>query len=359
MEENQTLCYFLGANAPKGYYSRFDQLFSDREGSRCFLLKGGPGTGKSTMLKKIGTVLKEKGLSTEEIYCTADTASLDAVLTSDLRISVLDATLPHAVEPRYPGAYETTVSLSDCWDEKLLRENASEIRRLFDRNRELHEKARHYLSASALLFEEAAALSQNAIQPEKVSRTALRLCNREIGRKGGHRGEEKIRFLSAVTEDGVFMFEKTARLLADKIYVVEDDCGAVSRIFMNTVRRYALENGFDIVTCRCSLFPAERNEHIFIPSLRLGFMTSNKRHPVEGLPYRFIHARRFTDDKKAAQHKLRLRFTLRSATELIGEAAACMKEAKHVHDELEALYLPAMDFSKVEEKYQALLKKLE
>ena len=322
-------------------------------------MKGGPGTGKSTMLKKIGAVLKEKGLSTEEIYCTADIASLDAVLTSDRSISALDATLPHAVEPRYPGAYETTVSLSDCWDEKILRDRSGEIRRLFDRNRELHEKARHYLSAAALLFEEAAALSQSTVSAEKVGHTALRLCAREIGKKSGRRGEEKIRFLSAVTENGVFMFEKTAHLLADRIYVVEDDCGAVSRIFMNTVRRYALENGFDIITCRCSLFPAERNEHIFIPSLHLGFMTSNKRHPVEGLPYRSIHARRFVDEKKASAHKLRLRFTLRSATELIGEAAGCMKEAKRIHDELEALYLPAMDFSRVEEKYQEILQVLE
>ena len=75
--------FFLGANAPKGYYSRFDQLFSSSPEGKCFLLKGGPGTGKSTVLKKIAAVLKEIGLSTELIFCTADTDSLDAVITSD------------------------------------------------------------------------------------------------------------------------------------------------------------------------------------------------------------------------------------------------------------------------------------
>lgn len=359
MKTDKTLCFFLGANAPKGYYSRFDQLFHEKEGGRCFLLKGGPGTGKSTMLKTVADALKEKGVSIEKIYCPADTDSLDAVMTEDGMFSALDATLPHAVEPRYPGAYETVVTLSDCWDEEKLRHRSEEIRALFDRNRELHEKARHYLSAAAGLFEEASRLSQETIQPEKVVKSALRLCNREIGHKRGGKGSEKIRFLSAVTDKGVFFWEETAKLLADRIFVVEDEGGAVSRLFMNTVRRYALENGFSIVTGRCALFPAERNEHIFIPELRLGFMTSNKRHPVSEAPYRVIHARRFVDEKKAGKGKIRFRFTIRTGTELLREAATCMKEAKNVHDELERIYREAMDFSAVDEKAKELRKAVE
>ena len=118
-------CWFLGANAPKGYFSRFDQLFSASPKGRCFLIKGGPGTGKSTMLKKIAAVLKEKDPGTELIFCSADIDSLDAVITSDGMFSAADATLPHAVEPKYPGVYETVVSLSDCWDEKILRDEDS------------------------------------------------------------------------------------------------------------------------------------------------------------------------------------------------------------------------------------------
>ena len=120
-DQNEIPAWFLGANAPKGYYSKFDQLFSASPEGKCFLLKGGPGTGKSTMLKKISFVLKEKGLSTELIYCSADTDSLDAVMTSDGKIVAVDATLPHAVEPKYPGIYETVVTLSDCWNETVLK----------------------------------------------------------------------------------------------------------------------------------------------------------------------------------------------------------------------------------------------
>ncbi len=356
---NDMPCWFLGANAPKGYFSKFDQLFFAAPEGKCFLLKGGPGTGKSTVLKKIAAVLKEKGLSTELIYCSADTESLDAVMTSDGKIVAADATLPHAVEPKYPGVYETTVSLSDCWDEKTLREHGKEISVLFDSNRRLHEEARRYIAAAAGLFDEAARLGMDSIQQEKVAKSALRICAREFGKKTHRSGTEKQRFLSAVTDKGVFFFNKTPKNLCERIYLIDDEAGAVSRIFMSTVRKSALEHGLDIITCRCPIFPSEKIEHIFIPELKLGFMTGNKRHKFEISPFRIIHARRFFDERKYPKNKLRIRFALRSASNLIEEAVSCMKEAKTVHDELEAFYIKAMDFSKTEEKLCSVLKSIE
>ena len=174
-------CWFLGANAPKGYFSRFDQLFSASPKGRCFLIKGGPGTGKSTMLKKIAAVLKEKDPGTELIFCSADIDSLDAVITSDGMFSAADATLPHSIEPKYPGVYETTVDLSDCWDEKTLREHTKEISELFESNRRLHEEARRYVSAAANLIDEAAKIGAESLFVSKTEKAALRICRNEIG----------------------------------------------------------------------------------------------------------------------------------------------------------------------------------
>ncbi|MBR3962190.1 MAG: hypothetical protein IKK14_01545 [Oscillospiraceae bacterium] len=347
--------WFFGANAPKGYFTRFDQLFSEAPNGKCFLLKGGPGTGKSTMLKKIASVLMEKGLSTEVFYCSADPGSLDAVVTSDGKFVAVDATLPHAAEPKYPGAYEKTLDLSDCWNEKNLREHKKEIASLFDSNRRLHEEARRYLSAAANLLEEAGRLGAESLFFGKTENAALKICAREIGKKDKKRGTEKQRFLSAVTESGVVFMNRTPEILCERIFAFEDETGAASRIFMNTVRKYALENGFDVITCKCPLFPSEKTEHIFIPSLKLGFITSNKRHSADIKVKRTIHSSRFYDPKKYSRHKIRIRFALRLASSLIGEAALCMKEAKSLHDELEYFYIKEMDFSLVEEKTAKIL----
>lgn len=351
-------CFFLGANSPKGFYSKFDQLFNYENGCRCVLIKGGPGTGKSTVLKKIAEAFNNKGMSTELIYCTADTDSLDAVITEDCKFSVLDATPPHAVEPKYPGAYEEILDLSSCWNKDMLKNNAERIRKLFNLNRELHAGAKKYISAAAELLEEAARFSMETLLPEKIIRTASRICIKEFGKKRRCQGSEKLRFLSAVTDKGIFMLNNTPKTFCDKIYVIEDDCGAASRIFINTVRRMALDYGFNIITCRCGIFPGEKNEHIFIPEIRLGFMTSNRRHPVLAQPYRVIHAKRFSNEKQGGKNKLRIRFNLRTASELLGEASTCIKEAKAVHDELEKEYISAMDFEAVNRKTEEFLSTL-
>ncbi len=338
--------WFLGANSPKGYFSRFDQLFNAMPNCKYYLLKGGPGTGKSTMLKKIAAVLNEKGLSTELIFCSADADSLDAVMTSDGKFAAADATLPHSVEPKYPGAYETTICLSDFWNEDMLKENSEKIISLFNSNRKLHEESRRYIASAANLLDEATRLGMDCTKKEKVEKAATRICLREFGKKEHRKGTEKQRFLSAITDKGVLFLNQTPKILCEKIYAIEDDAGAVSRIFMSAVRKNALEHGFDIITCKCPVFPTEKIEHIFIPKLKLGFVTLNKRHILDINSKRIIHSGRFLDMTKYAQHKTKMRFALRLASNLINEAVICMKEAKLVHDELESYYIPAMDFSK-------------
>ncbi len=350
--------WFLGANTPKGYFSRFDQIFSESPNGKCFLLKGGPGTGKSTVLKKIASALNEKGTSTEIIYCSADTDSLDAVMSFDGKIAAADATLPHSVEPKYPGIYETTVDLSDCWNEEILLKHAKEITELFDLNRRLHEEARRYISAAANLIDEAAKIGAESLFVSKTEKAALRICRNEIGKGNKTRGTEKQRFLSAVTEKGVVFMNKTPKTLCERIYAFEDETGAASRVFMNTVRKYALENGLDIITCKCPIFPFEKTEHIFIPSRKIGFVTVNKRHKMDFPIMRTLHSARFYDRERYSGQKIKIRYALRLAKSLIDEASLRLKEAKAKHDELERFYIKAMDFSKVNEKFEKILEKI-
>ena len=44
---------FLGANTPKGFVSFFDELYNPYDNCSAYIIKGGPGTGKSTLMKAI------------------------------------------------------------------------------------------------------------------------------------------------------------------------------------------------------------------------------------------------------------------------------------------------------------------
>ena len=89
--------YFLGANAPTGFYSLYDHLIPPERARAVYILKGGPGCGKSTLMRKIGAWAEEAGLDTEYILCSGDPDSLDAVILPTLAVAIVDGTAPHVV----------------------------------------------------------------------------------------------------------------------------------------------------------------------------------------------------------------------------------------------------------------------
>ena len=80
------------------------------------VLKGSAGCGKSTMMRRIGEAMEERGEEVEYLHCSGDPASLDGVRFPRLRTAVVDGTAPHVVEPRYPAAVERYVDLGVCYD---------------------------------------------------------------------------------------------------------------------------------------------------------------------------------------------------------------------------------------------------
>ena len=108
MDENATVPrFFLGASTPGGFVSRYDQLGSPEDGWRQYLIKGGPGTGKSTLMKRVARQLDRRCGPIQYIHCSSDVDSLDALVLPQARVAVCDATPPHVLEPQYPGPLKT------------------------------------------------------------------------------------------------------------------------------------------------------------------------------------------------------------------------------------------------------------
>ena len=87
--------YFLGANSPTGFYSLYDQLLPPEQARAIYILKGGPGCGKSTLMRRVAAQAGEAGLAVERILCSGDPGSLDAVVIPELGVALVDGTAPH------------------------------------------------------------------------------------------------------------------------------------------------------------------------------------------------------------------------------------------------------------------------
>ncbi len=91
---------FLGAATPLG---AVDYVPGLTEGLKRYLLKGRPGSGKSTMLKKLAAAAAERGFDSEIYHCGFDPNSLDMVVVRELGFAIFDSTAPHEYFPDRPS----------------------------------------------------------------------------------------------------------------------------------------------------------------------------------------------------------------------------------------------------------------
>ena len=92
---------FFGSMVPGENVNFIDNLTEGFE-KRIFI-KGRPGTGKSTLLKKVRSDANAAGFDTETYLCSFDPQSLDMVIIRELSVCIFDSTAPHEKFPERPG----------------------------------------------------------------------------------------------------------------------------------------------------------------------------------------------------------------------------------------------------------------
>lgn len=92
---------FFGGSTPYGTMDFVENITSDIV--RRYFIKGRPGSGKSTMLKKILAEAKNRGIDAHVYHCGFDPDSLDMLLFPELNLCIFDSTAPHEYFPSRNG----------------------------------------------------------------------------------------------------------------------------------------------------------------------------------------------------------------------------------------------------------------
>lgn len=342
-----SVSFFMGANTPEGFYSLFDDLYYPDDGWKIYIIKGGPGTGKSTLMKKLAAEAENKGYFIERIYCSSDPNSLDALIIPEIKISIADGTSPHIIEPKYPGVCETIINLGDCWNKTRLDENINEIMRITKLNSSHHKQCTRYLKAAGIINDEIYSTVDRLFNQEKADRFIERI-KKEILIKSNDDYKTKSRFLSAFTPEGITVNYNSIISLCSKTYCLKDDCTVASDYIINRISDLLSFNGVSYIKCMNPLKP-ERAEHLILPDAGICFFTSNSYHPSVENNNSNINCTRFYDKEKLAEIRNRVVFLKKAKLEFINEAIICLKNAKATHDILESYYIAAMDFNKTSE----------
>jgi len=349
---------FAGGNTSKGFFSYFDHILPQHRAERIIILKGGPGTGKSTFMKNIAEVFCEKGCDTEYLHCSSDPSSLDAVVIPEKGIAILDGTAPHITDPKNPGAVDEIINLGRFWNYDGLIKNRERICGINAETGRLFQRAYRYIQAGYSLYRDNEVIYNMAMDHGKANVVISEITDKifagiDVTEK---EGEQRYLFASAITPEGLVNYLPSLITTREKI-VIEGKPGTGTERLLEKVRTCATERGFYTESYYCALNP-QKLEHLVIPELDVSITTSNEAHHADVEPTVKIDFNKFVDSSVIRKYNEEINFNEKNFELLLNRAIETIKKAKEKHDELEAFYIPGMNFEEIHKCRDELLERL-
>ena len=340
-----SLHYFAGGNTARGFYSCFGDLLPAHEQKRMYYIKGGPGVGKSTLMRRVAQAAESKGHEAVYFHCSSDPDSLDGVCLPRLGIGMMDGTAPHVYDPVVPGARDTLLSLGDFLDEAALAPHAGAIGRLQKEISARFARCYRYLAAAEQVRSAAPAAVEN---PSKAAETAENWV-KQLPIRGG-RGHVRRLFASAFTPRGRVDVLDFSRM--ERRATLDCPWGADAIGLFKTLAREACARGLDVVELLDPLSP-ERIAHILVPDHGLAFCTGQRTQRASG---EWLDAGCVFDLTGASETEQG--FDQNACELLCQRATEQLTHAKSLHDELEAFYVRHMDFARWEQLLEKVISAL-
>jgi nucleoside-triphosphatase THEP1 len=355
----RVLNYYAGGNTARGFFSLYESSLQDLD--KVFILKGGPGTGKSTLMKQVGKAFTEKGYDVEYLHCSSDNNSIDGVKIPALKAGIVDGTAPHVIEPKAPGAIEEYVNLGVAWDSTRLAPQKNKILQISNKISESYQKAYSTFAEALRVHDEWEKIYIENMDFEKANKFTVQLIHELFGEKqGSGKPAVRHRFLGAATPNGAVDFVQNITAETPNRYFIKGRPGSGKSTLLKKLVSHAEENGFDVEVYHCGFDPKSLDMVIV---RELGFSIFDSTAPHEYFPSRSgdevidMYEQLITPgtDEKYQEEIAEISGRYKAKMK---EAISYLAEAKAFHDELEEIYQPAMDFEKLNQITEEIKAKL-
>lgn len=338
-------CYFVTANTSSGFVSFFDDVIKQSE--RVYIIKGGPGSGKSTFTKRIGEDLLSVGMDVDFIYSPEDRNSIEGIYMKDISVAIINGTYPHPIDPVYPGAIERILDFGNFWDIDYLRLHRSAIKQLTDDiEREYQIFFKHMKNAKNIhdRWEKEYLLGMDFSKADKIAQEIISYIIRKPSLKTPRTTH---RFAGAMTPQGQVSYYNELTEDISRRYVMKGRPGTGKSTLTNKIASAALENGYHVEYYHCSFDP-KSIDMIKIPELDFALLDGTSPHVLDPAGDDvLIDMFECINTEIVNENDNPIRSIQEEYAGEIGRAKDAYSNIYHLHEKLETFYINATDFNDV------------
>ncbi|ACD51958.1 hypothetical protein FDB55_03230 [Clostridium botulinum] len=350
------LNYFASANTSKGFCNLFSSNLDNLD--KIYILKGGPGCGKSTLIKSIGNEWCNKGYDIEFLHCSSDNNSLDGVIIPKIKVAIVDGTAPHVIEPTAPGAIEEYVNLGVAWDTNKLKEHTKDILKIKKHISSCYTNAYKLFERALVIHDDWEKIYIENMDFKKANELTIEVIDKLVGNNNFNKAAViKDRFLGGSTPKGAVNFVDNLTENVSNRYFIKGRPGSGKSTLLKKLVKECKTRGIDAEVYHCGFDP-DSLDMVIMRDLDICIFDSTAPHeyfPVKENDYVIDMYSELitsgTDEKYAAN----ISVIQNKYKETISKATLYLAKAKSYHDDLEKIYISAIDFSKIDDIKQNLV----
>ncbi len=351
---------FPGAVTAQGFYSFYHYMIQ-QDANHIFVLKGGPGVGKSTFMKKIAQTMVDRGYDIEFHCCSSDNGSVDGVVIPNLKIALLDGTAPHIVDPKNPGAVDEIINLGEYWDEAVIKKSREEILASNAKVSGYFQRAYFALQEAKVALEEWKYYTKSYQDWNKINQLTLRV-EKEIFRTVPKaQGKDRHLFAWGHTPQGKTEFIDSLLNETDTLYTLIGQPGIGKSTFLARIAERASTYGLDVEYYHNTLDP-EKHDLIILPDLRIAFVINSELYPYtpnfNGKMISLDFEQSLNKEQLMEDCGKEIKDCQVRVNQHIDRALGHSKNAKATHDLMETYYVPAMNFLAMEKKLSSIIDRI-
>ncbi len=338
--------FFASRNTVSGFHSDFQTIFSPTDLNQIYIMKGGPGTGKSSFMRDIANFAKEHGITVEYFFCSSDPKSLDGIILKEPKIAIIDGTSPHTTDPNFPGVVENIINLGNFWDINKLAENKTEIIGLIKEKTKFYKRAYQFLSAYGEIAREIFSMSKSNLNCKKMMENLARQSEKVFTKNAS--GKISYRNIATFSAEGLVKSDSFL-YLSKTIYIVEDYLFS-GYIYLKALEELSEQKKQNVVISRSPILTEYPNA-LYFPDTKCAFVIGERDYDTElpQIEYHYVNMKRFLNMEKIKENKQKNKFGYKCMAMLLDGATESFDEAKRIHKNLESYYISAMDFDRLEE----------